>query len=178
MAASHHSSEGRSRSGRMLRTALGSAICRFLEDAAIVELMRPHLIDRLSEGLPDTGKRLSTGDGERIVRLAAHHVGAEVHASAPRVSGASRDSRAVRGTLPPVVAAPAFAIRKPAAPVFTLDDYVRDVPYRRAKPRHFGWASPPALTSSWLAGLRPSRGAWWSGLLMRTSEMRIGEQAS
>lgn len=84
MAASRHSSKGRSRRGRMLRTALGSAICRFLEDAAIVELMRPHLIDRLSEGLPDTGKRLSTGDGERIVRLAAHHVGAEVHASAPR----------------------------------------------------------------------------------------------
>lgn len=29
------------------------------------------------------------------------------------------------GLLPPVVAAPAFAIRKPAVAVFTLDDYVR-----------------------------------------------------
>jgi len=28
------------------------------------------------------------------------------------------------GLLPPVVAAPAFAIRKPAVAVFTLDDYV------------------------------------------------------
>src|SRR3546814_19887352 len=28
------------------------------------------------------------------------------------------------GLLPPVVSAPAFGIRKPAVPVFTLDDYV------------------------------------------------------
>jgi type IV secretion system protein TrbB len=33
-------------------------------------------IDRLSEGLADTGERLSPADGERIVRLVAHHVGA------------------------------------------------------------------------------------------------------
>lgn len=33
-----------------------------------------------------TVKRLSPADGERIVRLVAHHVGAEVHAGAPRVA--------------------------------------------------------------------------------------------
>jgi type IV secretion system protein VirB2 len=43
-------------------------------------------IDRLAEGLADTGKRLSAEDGERIVRLVAHHVGAEVHPRSPRVS--------------------------------------------------------------------------------------------
>jgi type IV secretion system protein TrbB len=32
-------------------------------------------IDRLVGGLADTGERLSAADGERIVRLVAHHVG-------------------------------------------------------------------------------------------------------
>ena len=113
----------------MLRTALGPAIARYLDDASIVEVMlNPDgrlWIDRLSEGLSDTGERLSAADGERIVRLVAHHVGAEVHAGAPRVSAELPETgERFEGLLPPVVAAPAFAIRKPAVAVFTLDDYV------------------------------------------------------
>src|SRR3546814_2479768 len=62
---------------------------------------------------------------ERIVRLVAHHVGAEVHPGAPRVSAELPDTgERFEGLLPPVVAAPTFAIRKPAVAVFTLDDYV------------------------------------------------------
>jgi type IV secretion system protein VirB11 len=113
----------------MLRTALGAAIARFLEDASVVEVMlNPDgriWIDRLSEGLADTGAMLSAADGERIVRLVAHHVGAEVHAGSPRVSAELPETgERFEGLLPPVVAAPAFAIRKPAVAVFTLDDYV------------------------------------------------------
>ncbi|RUZ13198.1 P-type conjugative transfer ATPase TrbB, partial [Mesorhizobium sp. M7A.F.Ca.US.007.01.2.1] len=78
-----------------------------------------------SEGLSDTGERLSAADGERIVRLVAHHVGAEVHAGAPRVSAELPETgERFEGLLPPVVAAPAFAIRKPAVAIFTLEDYV------------------------------------------------------
>ena len=129
MVASHHNSEGLARGARMLRTALGPAIARFLEDASVVEVMlNPDgriWIDRLSEGLSDTGERLSAADGERIVRLVAHHVGAEVHGGAPRVSAELPETgERFEGLLPPVVAAPAFAIRKPAVAVFTLDDYV------------------------------------------------------
>ena len=113
----------------MLRTALGPAIARFLEDASVVEVMlNPDgriWIDRLAGGLSDTGERLSPADGERIVRLVAHHVGAEVHGGAPRVSAELPETgERFEGLLPPVVAAPAFAIRKPAVAVFTLDDYV------------------------------------------------------
>ncbi len=113
----------------MLRTALGPAIARFLEDASVVEVMlNPDgriWIDRLSEGLSDTGEHLSPADGERIVRLVAHHVGAEVHAASPRVSAELPETgERFEGLLPPVVAAPAFAIRKPAVAVFTLLDYV------------------------------------------------------
>ena len=113
----------------MLRTALGPAIALFLEDSAVVEVMlNPDgrlWIDRLAGGLVDTGERLSPNDGERIVRLVAHHVGAEVHPGSPRVSAELPETgERFEGLLPPVVAAPAFAIRKPAVAVFTLDNYV------------------------------------------------------
>ena len=129
MAISQNNSEGLARGARMLRTALGPAIARFMEDASVVEVMlNPDgriWIDRLSEGLADTGERLSPADGERIVRLVAHHVGAEVHAGSPRVSAELPETgERFEGLLPPVVAAPAFAIRKPAVAVFGLGDYV------------------------------------------------------
>jgi len=113
----------------MLRTALGPTIAKFLEDAEVVEVMlNPDgrlWIDRLSVGLSDTGETLSAPDGERIVRLVAHHVGAEIHAGSPRVSAELPETgERFEGLLPPVVSAPAFAIRKPAVAVFTLDDYV------------------------------------------------------
>ena len=129
MAENHRKSEAITRGTRMLRTALGPAIAQFLEDPSIVEVMlNPDgrlWIDRLSEGLSDTGEVLSPADGERIVRLVAHHVGAEVHSGAPRVSAELPETgERFEGLLPPVVAAPSFAIRKPAVAVFTLDDYV------------------------------------------------------
>lgn len=113
----------------MLRTALGPSIARFLEDPAVIEVMlNPDgrlWIDRLSEGLADTGETMSAATSERIVRLVAHHVGVEVHARSPRVSAELPETgERFEGLLPPVVAAPAFAIRKPAVAVFTLDDYV------------------------------------------------------
>ena len=90
MTSNHHKPEAIARGARMLRTALGASIARFLEDPAVVEVMlNPDgriWVDRLSEGLADTGEMMSPADGERIVRLVADHVGAEVHARSPRVS--------------------------------------------------------------------------------------------
>ena len=113
----------------MLRTALGPEITAWLEDASVIEVMlNPDgrlWIDRLGAGIADTGSGMCAADGERIIRLVAHHVGAEVHAKAPRVSAELPDTgERFEGLLPPVVAAPSFAIRKPAVAVFTLDDYV------------------------------------------------------
>jgi type IV secretion system protein TrbB len=114
------------RGARMLRTALGPDIAAFLEDPAVVEVMlNPDgrlWIDKLSEGLSDTGAILVPADGERIIRLVAHHVGAEVHPGAPRVSAELPGTgERFEGLLPPVVSAAAFSIRKPAVAVFTLD---------------------------------------------------------
>src|SRR6185503_4724918 len=114
----------------MLRTALGPLIAAHLEDPGIVEIMlNPDgrlWIDRLSGGLEDTGSRIVPADAERIVRLVAHHVGVEVHAGIPRVSAELPESgERFEGLVPPVVAAPCFAIRRPAIAVFSLDDYVQ-----------------------------------------------------
>jgi P-type conjugative transfer ATPase TrbB len=118
-----------SRSARMLRTALGLSIATYLEDEKIVEVMlNPDgrlWVDRLKGGLAETSEMISAADGERIIRLVAHHVGAEVHEGAPRISAELPETgERFEGLLPPVVAAPTFAIRKPAVAVFTLDQYV------------------------------------------------------
>ena len=113
----------------MLRTALGGAIAEWLGDPAVIEIMlNPDgrlWVDRLGSGITDSGIMLSSADGERIIRLVAHHVGVEVHGGAPRVSAELPEGgERFEGLLPPVVAAPTFAIRKPAVAVFTLGDYV------------------------------------------------------
>ncbi|GAJ30733.1 P-type conjugative transfer ATPase TrbB [Acidomonas methanolica] len=128
MAVTSIESGARQRGMSMLRTAMGPAIAGHLADPAVVEVMlNPDgrlWIDRLSEGLGDTGETITPADAERIVRLVAHHVGAEVHEAAPRVSAELPTGERFEGLLPPVVTAPSFAIRKPAVAVFTLDDYV------------------------------------------------------
>ena len=73
-------SEALSRGARMLRTALGCEIARWLEEPAVIEVMlNPDgrlWVDRLGEGLAATDCLMSAADGERIIRLVAHHVGA------------------------------------------------------------------------------------------------------
>jgi len=130
-----------SRGARMLRTALGSAIAAYLEDDDIVEVMlNPDgrlWVDRLKEGLTPTPETLLASDGERIIRLVAHHVGVEVHEGAPRLSAELPETgERFEGLIPPVVAAPTFAIRKPAIAVFTLDQYVSGKIMTRAQAKN------------------------------------------
>lgn len=129
-----------SRSARMLRTALGPSIAAFLENPQIIEVMlNPDgrlWIDRLKGGLAETAETLSAADGERIIRLVAHHVGAEVHSASPRISAELPETgERFEGLIPPVVSAPTFAIRKPAVAVFTLDQYVGAKIMTRAQAR-------------------------------------------
>ena len=83
-------SEAKTRGARMLRTALGPSIAAWLDDAAVIEVMlNPDgrlWVDRLGEGVSDTGMTLTAADGERIVRLVAHHVLSLIHISSPRDS--------------------------------------------------------------------------------------------
>ncbi len=131
---SNAQAQGRRRA--MLRTAMGPAIAAALADPLVIEVMvNPDgslRLDRLGEGRIDTGERLEAAEVERIIRLVASHVRVEVHAGNPVVSAElpPRDDgisgERFEGLLPPVSTAPCFAIRKPAAKVYTLDDYIAD----------------------------------------------------
>ncbi|MET3780797.1 type IV secretion system protein VirB11 [Brevundimonas sp. 1080] len=116
------------RSLRMLQTALGVAIGALLNEDDVVEVMlNPDgriWTDRLGVGLVDSGHRLSAADGERLIRLVAHHVGERVDAERPRISAELPGGQRFEGLIAPIVTAPTFAIRKPAVAVFRLDAYV------------------------------------------------------
>jgi len=119
----------------MLRTAMGPAIEAALGDPRVIEIMvNPDgvlRIDVLGEGRVDTQVRIAPDQVERIIRLVASHVRSEVHGDRPIVSaelpahGEGAGER-FEGILPPVATAPCFAIRKPAARIHSLGDYVAD----------------------------------------------------
>ncbi len=116
---------------RMLRTAMGPLIAAALDDPDVVEVMlNPDgalWVDRLSSGRAPLGASLPPGDGERIIRLVAAHVGAEVHRSQPLLSAELPDTgERFEGILPPAASAPAFALRKRAASVIPLARYIDD----------------------------------------------------
>lgn len=115
----------------MLKTAMGSEIAAALADGTVIEIMvNPDgalRLDRLGQGCTDTGTRLGPAEVERIIRLVASHIRAEVHASNPIVSAElPENGERFEGILPPVSTAPCFSIRKPAARVYSLADYVTD----------------------------------------------------
>jgi P-type conjugative transfer ATPase TrbB len=116
---------------RMLRTAMGPAIAAALEDPDVVEiLLNPDgslWLDRLGVGRAPTGLTLSAQDAERIIRVVAAQVGAEVNAGTPILSAElPLTGERFEGVIPPVVRAPSFAIRKRAVAAINLRTYVRD----------------------------------------------------
>lgn len=124
-------SQSLSRRIRMLRTAMGPIITQALDDPDVVEVMlNPDgalWLDKLGSGRAPVGLSLSPADAERIIRLVAAHVRAEVHAGAPILSAELPETgERFEGVLPPVVKAPVFAIRKRAVSVIRLDHYVAD----------------------------------------------------
>ncbi|HLG90326.1 MAG TPA: P-type conjugative transfer ATPase TrbB [Alphaproteobacteria bacterium] len=128
-AVSHPEAQDRRRA--MLRTAMGRDIAAALGDPAVIEVMvNPDgrlRLDRLGEGRIDTGARLESAEVERIIRVVASHVRVEAHAGNPLVSAELPETgERFEGVLPPVATGPCFTIRKPAARIYTLDDYVAD----------------------------------------------------
>jgi len=116
---------------QMLRTAMGPLIAAALEDPDVVEIMlnpdRTLWIDRLSSGRSPMGVELSEADGERIIRLVAAHVGAEVHRGQPLLTAELPETgERFEGILPPAAPGPAFALRKRAYGVIPLSRYIED----------------------------------------------------
>jgi type IV secretion system protein VirB11 len=114
----------------MLRTAMGPVIAQALADPAVIEVMvnpdGSQWIDRLGEGRQPADVRIHPSETERIIRLVASHVRAEVHADNPIVGAELPSGERFEGLLPPVATGPCFAIRKPASRIHLLADYLRD----------------------------------------------------
>ncbi len=105
---------------RVLRTAIGPLIVAALEDPDVREIMlNPDgalWVDRLSSGRAPLGVKLSEADGERIIRLVAAHVGAEVHRGQPLFTAELPETgERFDGILPPAAPGPAFA-SQPSGP--------------------------------------------------------------
>ncbi|MBL4854398.1 MAG: P-type conjugative transfer ATPase TrbB [Robiginitomaculum sp.] len=118
-----------SRTLEMLRSAMGPVIGAALDDESVIEIMvNPDgklWLDRHGEGRVYTGEIITPSDAERIVKLVASHIRQEVTTDRPIVSAElPGGGERFEGLLPSVVSAPCFSIRKGAAKIFTLDDYV------------------------------------------------------
>ena len=100
-----------------LRQAMGPVIAEALADKRVVEVMvNPDgkiWTDRIGEGRAFTGHRLEASDADRILRLLADHVGEVVTRDRPRISATLPETgERFQGAFMPIVASPAFAIRK------------------------------------------------------------------
>ena len=114
-----------------LRRELGTAVLSALADPRVIEIMlNPDgrlWIDELGAGLRDTEIRISPSQGENLLGTVAAALGCVITPDRPILEGElPLDGSRFCGLIPPVVLAPAFCIRKAAASLYSLDDYVRD----------------------------------------------------
>ncbi|TAV24587.1 P-type conjugative transfer ATPase TrbB [Rhizobium ruizarguesonis] len=114
---------------RKLQEALGDLLCVALDDANVVEIMlNPDgklFIERLGHGVAPAGE-MSSAAAEMVIGTVAHALQSEVDTEQPIISGELPiGGHRFEGLLPPVVAKPAFTIRRRASRLIPLEDYVR-----------------------------------------------------
>lgn len=115
---------------RKLQEALGDQLCIALDDATVVEIMlNPDgklFIERLGHGVAPAGE-MSSAAAEMVIGTVAHALQSEVDTEQPIISGELPiGGHRFEGLLPPVVAKPAFTIRRRASRLIPLEDYVRN----------------------------------------------------
>ncbi|MBY5700467.1 P-type conjugative transfer ATPase TrbB [Rhizobium leguminosarum] len=114
---------------RKLQEALGDQLCVALDDANVVEIMlNPDgklFIERLGHGVTPASQ-MSSAAAEMVIGTVAHALQSEVDTEQPIISGELPiGGHRFEGLLPPVVAKPAFTIRRRASRLIPLEDYVR-----------------------------------------------------
>lgn len=117
------------RTETMLKTAMGQTVASALADPTVIEIMlNPDgqlWIERHGQGRINSGETMQPSEAERVIRLVGSHIGQDVTRAFPIVSAElPGGGERFEGVLAPVAMAPSFTIRKPAAVVFTLKDYV------------------------------------------------------
>ncbi len=128
MTATSPANESQARRASALRTAL-APLQAFLADDLVVEIMLNAdgvlWTEKVGVGMKPAGVRMTPIEAERLLRLIASEMGAELTARSPSLSAklpAPWNAR-LQGSIPPIVDAPTFALRKPARIVFSLEEY-------------------------------------------------------
>jgi len=111
-----------------LRASLGETALAALQDPEVLEIMlNPDgnlWIERFGRPMENVG-RIDTYKGRRIISLVAAALNTVITREEPVVEGEfPLDGSRFEGMDAPIVTGPAFAIRKKASKVFTLDEYV------------------------------------------------------
>lgn len=105
------------------------AIRPYLDEPRVIEILLNAdgrvWVDRAGEGMSLTETVMTPQEAESFLRFVATESDATLTRDNPTLAGTLPhwDAR-VQGWMPPAVTKPAFAIRKPAPVVFSLDDYV------------------------------------------------------
>lgn len=116
----------------MMARYLGEAVMRLFDDPAVTEVyVNPDgriRLDSRSAGRVAEAGTLSPGHVEAFLNAVAASIGVTVGADRPRLEAelphAPFDGARLQGFVPPVVAAPAFVIRRPAGVVIALTEFV------------------------------------------------------
>jgi type IV secretion system protein TrbB len=111
-----------------LRHALGTHVARFLDEAAVTDLLLNDdgrlWVDRTGAGREDTGCTMSAADADAALRLIAHHCGVPLTRTAPVLSATLPGTgERIAATVAPITSRPTFAIRKPPAVIFELSAF-------------------------------------------------------
>lgn len=127
---SHRALSDQARERRLegLRRDFGSTCLAALKSERVIEVMlNPDgriFLDEVGRGMYDTGQKMSAAQAESLFNGVAAMLGTAVTYKDPILEGElPLDGSRFEGLLWPVVQAPAYAIRKKASLVFTLDDY-------------------------------------------------------
>ncbi len=122
-------SESQARRTSALSSALGPVL-DFLRDDQVVEIMLNAdgsvWTEKVGAGMQETPVRMRPADAERLLRLVASEMSAELTPTTPSLSAKLPDpwNARVQASIPPIVDAPTFAMRKPPRIVFSLENYV------------------------------------------------------
>lgn len=126
-----------------LRRDLGPEVLHELADKKVIEvLLNPDgrvWRDRLGEGMSEIGYTMPTAQAEKLLGSIAAMLGTVVTREKPILEGElPLDGSRFEGIFMPVVARPAFAIRKKASLIFTFEDYERNgILSHKDDPRNF-----------------------------------------
>lgn len=120
--------EARKRNLETLTRSIGPTVLDALANPKVNEVMLNAdgriWVQEFGRGMYDTGQKLRAAAADKVLSVVASMLGTVITRERPIVEGElPLDGSRFEGLMAPVVAAPVFAIRRPAGTIFTLADF-------------------------------------------------------